>query len=294
MPDDLRYTQDNFYRKGQHNVTFAVEPVEAELDEAARRRALQQLLWALREETGLKISAFIDVWRPEAEDERSVDAQEVEETDEAEAKDLSAQAEFVIYNKLGVTSLAKLRRFMEEHLRGDVHPRIVLVDSKTGQKFHASDFTIQYLFHNFVAHRPPKDWERLRELLQSEDRGYAELTSRTASWRRPVSTQKRQAIWRRIARQPLQRMKSEERGEFKMGDMVLFLLEDEIAYGKIVDFKRGKDGAPPVAHISVKGTMDEAGQWHRYPDFHAFVPVPVGDLTKADEPYSFYKEEIGL
>ncbi len=170
-----RYTEDNFYRKGAFHVEFQVEPIEGELDDDAlpayRRRALQQLLLALRDEAGMKVSSFIDI-------AEGTDLEPPEdEADDAPAADGGdvATAEFVLYNKLGVTSLAKLRRFMEDHLMGDVQPRLVLVDPETDQKFRCSRFTIQYLFHDFVAHQPPDDWEHLRELLASEDRGYAEL-----------------------------------------------------------------------------------------------------------------------
>lgn len=177
-----RYTEDNFYRKGAFHVQFQIEPLAAELDDgepdeddyaAGRRRALQELLLALRDEAGMKVSSFIDVDEAELDEPEDGSAQDDEPTSDA-APD-SATAEFVLYNKLGVTSLAKLRKFMEQHLKGDVHPRLVLQDPETGQKFRCTNFTIQYLFHDFTAHQPPDDWERLRELLASEDHGYREL-----------------------------------------------------------------------------------------------------------------------
>jgi len=164
MPDQLpwRYRDDSYYRKGSFSVEFRIEPLRAEAefgsDEEPQQRALQQFLLALRDETGLKISSFIDVWSDE----------------EDEDADYSS-AEFVIYNKLGVTSLGKLRRFMEDHLKGDVNPRVILIDPETDQHFRCTWFTIRYLFHEFVAHHQPDDWERLRELMNQEDRGYREL-----------------------------------------------------------------------------------------------------------------------
>lgn len=175
-PENLpwRYRDDAYYQKGSFNVTFDVQPEGPELDPKARRRALQQLLLALRDETGLKVSSYIDVW----DHHLGFEEEETETTspDDPE-EDMSAQAEFAIYNKLGVTSLAKLRRFMEAHLLGDVTPRITLVDPQTGLKFKATDFAVRYLFHEFLAHRKPNDWDRLRELMSSDDRGYGELMS---------------------------------------------------------------------------------------------------------------------
>jgi hypothetical protein len=177
MLDDRRYTEDNYYRRGQFNITFQITPLDDELDEDARRRAVKELLYALRAETDLKISAFVDIFSLVPEDVDDTDERVADAEDEA---DEAVTAEFVVYNKLGITSLSKLRRFMEEHLLSEVAPRIVLVDPKTGKKFRATDFTIQYLFHDFVAGDPRgADWIRLRELLQSDDNGYAELT-RTA------------------------------------------------------------------------------------------------------------------
>lgn len=168
MPEN-RYTEDNFYKKGSFNVRFTVEPLADDWDEKSRQRALHQLLLALRDETNLKISSFIDVY-PSAEEEDS-DAKEEEGEKDA------TTAEFVVFNKLGVTSLGKLNRFMEAHLKGkEMQPRMVLIDPQTQQKYRATAFTIRYLFNDFVARRRPDDWDRLRELLKQEDRGYRELT----------------------------------------------------------------------------------------------------------------------
>lgn len=190
-PLPWRYRDDAYYQKGAFSIEFDIAPVGEEpgLDEEARRRALQQLLLALRDEAGLKVSSFVDVWaEPSSDAEDFDDAEEVDEgalPEDAAAE--TAAAEFVVYNKLGVTSLAKLRRFMEAHLKGDVQPRLVLIDPETSDRFRCTNFTIRYLFHEFIAHQPPDDWNRLRELLASEDRGYRELT-------RTASTQKKNAM----------------------------------------------------------------------------------------------------
>lgn len=189
-----RYRDDAYYQKGAFEVEFRVAPEGPEAaNEEARRRALQQLLLALRDETGLKVSSFVDVWGDDEAADELLD--EVEQFDddfvEAAPEDElepdpdaveTASAELVIYNKLGVTSLAKLRRFMEQHLKGDLHPRVILIDPETNDRFRATEFTIRYLFTEFIAHQPPDDWDRLRELLTTEDRGYRELT-RTARTR---------------------------------------------------------------------------------------------------------------
>jgi len=176
-----RYRDDAYYGKGNFAVEFRVEPANPDdpPDETALHRALQQLLLTLRDETKLKVSAFVDVWDPETgeavgEPERDRDAAADEPKDQW-------AAEFVIYNKLGPTSLSKLRRFMENHLKGDVTPRIILIDPQTGDRFKATHFTIRYLFNEFVAHHQPDDWERLRELVAQEDRGYRELTKTAAA-----------------------------------------------------------------------------------------------------------------
>jgi hypothetical protein len=153
------YRDDNFYQKGQFHVQFRLEALDEPLDPEAQFRALQALLRAIQTETDLKVSAFVDVYDPDEQDD-------VDET----------FAEFVVYNKLGVSSLAKVRRFVEEHLTDDPMPRVILRDPRTNQAFRATDFTIRYLFHDFVAGREPNDWVRLRELVQQPDRGYAELT----------------------------------------------------------------------------------------------------------------------
>ncbi|KKN66700.1 hypothetical protein LCGC14_0468860 [marine sediment metagenome] len=179
-----RYSEDSYYSKGNFTVEFRCSPLEpdSDLDEPARLRALRSLLLALRDETGLKVSSFVDVWdvATEPPDDKLAAAEDDPDvnTDDKPATD-AAMAEFVVYNKLGVTSLAKLRRFMEAHLVGDVPPRVVVVDAETGQRFRCTDFTIRYLFHEFVAHHLPDDWERLRGLLATEDRGYGELTAQS-------------------------------------------------------------------------------------------------------------------
>lgn len=179
-PDNLpwRYRDDAYYQKGSFNVSFLIEPESPELDATARRRALQQLLLALRDETSLKVSSYIDVWDHQRNLEPPAELDRDHEAAADPDEDLSAQAEFAIYNKLGVTSLSKLRRFMEQHLLGDVTPRITLVDPETGLKFKATHFVIRYLFQEFVAHWGQNDWERLRELMSQDDRGYGELMGR--------------------------------------------------------------------------------------------------------------------
>lgn len=170
MPEATRrHVEDNFYRKGQFSVKFLLDPQSDSEDEHARHRALQLLMYAIRDEVGLKPSSFVDV---------------VEEEDEA--GEVYTVAEFLIYNKLGVTSLGKLKRFMDDHLIGDaVGARILLIDPKTDTKFEATDFTIQYLFHEFVAHAVKSSWEDLKILLKTEDRGYSTLTGqRAAAYRR--------------------------------------------------------------------------------------------------------------
>jgi hypothetical protein len=190
MSDERRYTQDNFYRKGQFSVRFAVQiPEEVSCGEvrecAPLMRALRALLYALRDKTSLKISAFVDVWRPvetdadeadedgEAEDDGEDDGEAVEQADG------SAEAEFVVFNKLSSRSIRKLQRFLDEHMRGTTNSHLVLVDAESSEKFDASRFTVQYLFTDFIADAPRRNWDDLAQLLSQPDRGYAEL-SRTA------------------------------------------------------------------------------------------------------------------
>ena len=165
MPFDQKYTDDNFYRKGQFNVTFDIAPFDA-VDEEAQTRALRAFLLALRDETKLKVSAFIDL--------EDVDIVEADVDEEPE----TVEAEFVIYNKLGVTSIGKMIRFMDEHLVGDMTPRIVLVDPQTKKKFKATNFTMRYLFNDFTAGDQKSNWEDLREHLKSDDKGYGALAQR--------------------------------------------------------------------------------------------------------------------
>lgn len=174
LPEDRRYVEDNFYRKGQTNVWFRLEALDRDdFDTASARRAVREFLLALRAEQDLKVSSFADITIENSTDE----------DDEGE----TAKVEFVVYNKLGTTSLSRLRRFMDEHLVSERNPRIILVDPETGDKFRATDFTIQYLFHDFVANAQHNDWLALRDHLTSDDRGYAALvstTERTATMRR--------------------------------------------------------------------------------------------------------------
>jgi len=161
MPEDQRYTDDNFYRKGQFAVKFLLDEQEAELDEEARYRALQLMLYAIRDEVGMKPSSFVDVY--EEEDENG---------------ETYTVGEFLIYNKLGVTSLGKLKRFMDDHLIGDTNARVLLIDPKTEARFEATEFTIQYLFHDFIAGNHKGNWEDLKSFLKQEDKGYAALTQK--------------------------------------------------------------------------------------------------------------------
>jgi hypothetical protein len=175
-PDPLpwRYSEDSYYQKGAFSIRFHVEPLQEdqEADEDARFRALQGLLYALRDELHLKISAYIDVWDPEDPEEPK---SEPGSDDDTKIPNRYVNAELAIYNKLGVTNISKLKRFMQDHMRGDMTPRITLVDPKTKIKFRCTDFTIRYLFHEFTANKRPDDWDRLHELLKQEDRGYSRL-----------------------------------------------------------------------------------------------------------------------
>jgi len=161
MPEDQRYIDDNYYRKGQFAIKFSLDEQEAELDEEARYRALQLMLYAIRDEVGMKPSSFVDVYEEEDED-----------------GEVYTVGEFLIYNKLGVTSLGKLKRFMDDHLVGDTNARVLLIDPKTEARFEATEFTIQYLFHDFIAGKHKGNWEDLKSFLKQEDKGYAALTQK--------------------------------------------------------------------------------------------------------------------
>ena len=173
MPDDARYTEDAYYKKGNFHILFDIAPKKGEeKDDKAVKRAVKQLLVAMRDEVGLKVSSFADIYEPAPVDEFTEDDTEPPQD----------TVEFVVFNKLGVTSLSKLRRFMGEHLQEGLYPKMVLIDPKTQQRYDARNFTIQYLFREFVAGAPKDNWDDLKEYLKAEDKGYAELT-RTASTR---------------------------------------------------------------------------------------------------------------
>lgn len=175
--DELKFTDDAYYRKGNYSVLFTVAPKTGEADPPARRRALYELLRVLREETGLKISSFIDV-DPLTQPDPAQEALEENEFVDEEIPE-KVKAEFVIFNKLGVTSLNKIRRFMNEHMVGDANPKLTLIDPQTDQRYIAQQFTIRYLFHDFVALAKRNNWDDLKEYLKSEDKGYQELAQKT-------------------------------------------------------------------------------------------------------------------
>lgn len=131
----------------------------------------------------------------------------------------------------------------------------------------------------------------------------AELAMTEARQLKPMSEEEKieqVAAWlvRMVARQEgrqkdaagKKRMRLKERGGFSRSDMVEFMLGDQIAYGKIIDFKRQEGG--PVALISVKSVMDNEGVWSRYPGgYHKFVPIPINELETASRPFSWFKEQ---
>ncbi len=168
MPDRPRHTQDNFYRKGQFHVEFDVSGALVD-DEDALDEAVMSFLWALQEETDLKVSSFYDIIKIEDP-----------ETDESLAKHdtfPTAKVEFVAYNKLGVTALGRLHRFFGDHIHEAMRMPAVTLHGGN-DTFRANNFRIQYLFLPFTYRREPDSWDKLHDLLGQEDRGYRELMAR--------------------------------------------------------------------------------------------------------------------
>lgn len=167
MSDRPLHTQDNFYRKAQFNVELDVTgPVE---DEDSLHRAMISFLAALQEDTELKVSSFYDITGIRQPEEK-------EDAAHTETKP-TARIEFVVYNKLGVTALSKMRRFFGEAVHEKMRiPRITLQSGD--DTFKAENFTIRYLFFPFVYKRDPDSWDKLYDLLGQHDRGYHEMMAR--------------------------------------------------------------------------------------------------------------------
>jgi hypothetical protein len=294
MPlDELKFTDDAYYRKGNYSVLFTVAPKRGEADPKARRRALNQMLLAIREETGLKVSSFVDIDPTPISDPEKEALEDNEFVDEDIPE--KVPGEFLIFNKLGVTNINKIRRFMDEHLVGESSPKLTVVDPQTNQHYVVRDFTIQYLFHYFVAGAKRNNWEDLRDYLKAEDKGYKELAGKAmktqqkeARYIMPKLVIFRGAVYIEAAKPDLIQ-------EAEFAKYLASIKENVISADREIEATMNQ--VPRVADLIRKLAgqfgdrwVDELEPWRRYTEAYGEMGERVQALAeKLQQPYTFIR-----
>lgn len=291
--DELKFTNDAYYRKGNYSIVFTVAPKTGDADPAARRRALYELLQVLREETKLKISSFVDV-DPLSQPDPAQEAFEANEFVDEEIP-RKTRAEFVIFNKLGVTSLNKIRRFMNERMVGDANPKLTLIDPQTDQRYIAQQFTIRYLFHDFVALAKKSNWDDLEEYLKSEDKGYQELAQKTMKRQSSTKYVMPKLVIFRGAVYVQAEQKQDLVAQDSFAQYLRGLRENVVSADK--EIEQLMNQVPRVADLIRKLAgqfgdrwVDELEPWQRYSEAYGQMGERVADLAeKFVRPYKFLR-----